>query len=75
MIEIKKIFENIGRSDIDENMQNLVQNGIIDSLDVLNLVNEIEKYYEKELDSDFIEVNNFENFESIEKMIKKAFKL
>ncbi|HEB9334275.1 TPA: acyl carrier protein [Campylobacter coli] len=75
MIEIKKLFENIGRSDIDENMQNLVQNGIIDSLDVLNLVNEIEKYYEKELDSDFIEVNNFENFESIEKMIKKAFKL
>ncbi len=75
MIEIKKLFENIGRSDIDENMQNLVQNGIIDSLDVLNLVNEIEKYYKKELDSDFIEVSNFENFESIEKMIKKAFKL
>ncbi|EOI6144713.1 acyl carrier protein [Campylobacter coli] len=75
MTEVKKMFENIGRSDIDENMQNLVQNGIIDSLDILNLINEIEKFYEKELDSDFIEVNNFENFENIEKMIKKAFEL
>lgn len=75
MIEVKKLFESIGRSDIDENTQNLVQDGIIDSLDILNLINEIEKFYEKELDSDFIEVSNFENFESIEKMIKKAFKL
>ncbi len=75
MTEIKKLFENIGRSDIDENMQNLVKDGIIDSLDILNLINEIEKFYEKELDSDFIEVNNFENFENIEKMIKKAFEL
>lgn len=67
MTEVKKLFENIGRSDIDENMQNLVQDGIIDSLDILNLVNEIEKCYEKELDSDFIEPSNFENFESIKK--------
>ncbi|HEB7537117.1 TPA: acyl carrier protein [Campylobacter coli] len=75
MIEVKKLFENIGRNDIDENMQNLIEDGIIDSLDILNLVNEIEKCYEKELDFDFMEASNFENFESIREMIKKAFEL
>ncbi|PCM56049.1 acyl carrier protein, partial [Campylobacter sp. BCW_8712] len=51
MQEIKQFFINIGKGDIDENEQNLVSNDIIDSLDILNLVNEIEKYYDKELDS------------------------
>ncbi|EAL7805671.1 acyl carrier protein [Campylobacter jejuni] len=75
MQEIKQFFINIGKGDIDENEQNLVSNDIIDSLDILNLVNEIEKYYDKELDSSLIQPKNFESFESIKEMIKKALSL
>ncbi|EMG6303835.1 TPA: acyl carrier protein [Campylobacter coli] len=73
MQEIKQFFINIGKYDIDENEQRLVSDNIIDSLDILNLVNEIEKYYNKDLDSDFMNPENFENFENIKKMLKKAF--
>ncbi|HDZ4292592.1 acyl carrier protein [Campylobacter jejuni] len=75
MQEIKQFFINIGKGDIDENEQNLVSNDIIDSLDILNLVNEIEKYYDKELDSSLIQPKNFESFGSIKEMIKKALSL
>ncbi|BEJ61502.1 acyl carrier protein [Campylobacter jejuni] len=75
MQEIKQFFINIGKGDIDENEQNLVSNDIIDSLDILNLVNEIEKYYDKELDSSLIQPKNFESFENIKEMIKKALSL
>ncbi|OOX99791.1 acyl carrier protein [Campylobacter coli] len=73
MEEIKQFFINIGKYGIDENEQRLVSDNIIDSLDILNLVNEIEKYYNKDLDSDFMNPENFENFENIKKMLKKAF--
>ncbi|HEG2600173.1 TPA: acyl carrier protein [Campylobacter jejuni] len=69
MQEIKQFFINIGKGDIDENEQNLVSNDIIDSLDILNLVNEIEKYYDKELDSSLIQPKNFESFRNIQKII------
>ncbi|HID0753327.1 TPA: acyl carrier protein [Campylobacter jejuni] len=75
MQEIKQFFINIGKGDIDENEQNLVSNDIIDSLDILNLVNEIEKYYDKELDSSLMQPKNFESFENIKEMIKKALSL
>ncbi|HEF3760202.1 acyl carrier protein [Campylobacter jejuni] len=75
MQEIKQFFINIGKGDIDENEQNLVSNNIIDSLDILNLVNEIENKYKQNLDFDFIEPENFENFKNIKKMIKKAFSI
>ncbi len=75
MKEIKQFFENIGKSNIDENSKNLVSSGLIDSLDIMKLITEIENFYKQELDFDYIEENNFESFENIEKMIKKAFNL
>ncbi|MBZ7965054.1 acyl carrier protein [Campylobacter sp. 2457A] len=74
MEEIKQFFINIGRADIDENMQNLVSDNIIDSLDVMNLINEIEKYYNKTLDSDFMRPMYFESFSSIKQMLELAMK-
>ncbi|MGH2306128.1 hypothetical protein [Campylobacter taeniopygiae] len=44
-------------------------------MDVMNLINEIEKYYNKTLDSDFMRPIYFESFESIRQMINKAFDL
>ncbi|EGH6347058.1 acyl carrier protein, partial [Campylobacter coli] len=62
------------RTDIDENMDNLVSEDIIDSIDIMALVAEIEKLYKKPLKTEFIKPENFENFENIKKMINVAIK-
>ena len=41
MQTIKQLFINIGRTDINESMQNLVSDDIIDSIDIMALVAEI----------------------------------
>ncbi|EAK6249817.1 TPA: acyl carrier protein [Campylobacter jejuni] len=75
MEEIKQFFKEIGKENIDENSKNLVTNGLIDSLDIMKLVTQIEDFYDQELDMDFIMPENFEDFKTIETMIKKAFNL
>lgn len=71
---VKQFFINIERTDIDESMQNLVSEDIIDSIDIMALVAEIEKYYKKPLKAEFITPENFESFENIQKMLKLAMK-
>ncbi|HEB9285741.1 TPA: acyl carrier protein [Campylobacter coli] len=73
MQQIKQFFININRTDINENMENLLSEDIIDSMDIMSLVAEIEKYYKKPLKAEFITPENFENFENIKKMIKSAY--
>ncbi|OEW91551.1 phosphopantetheine-binding protein [Campylobacter jejuni] len=75
MEEIKQFFKEIGKENIDEDSKNLVTNGLIDSLDIMKLVTQIEDFYDQELDMDFIMPENFEDFKTIETMIKKAFNL
>lgn len=72
MQEIKQFFISIDRADIDESMKNLVNEDLIDSIDIMALVAEIEKFYKKPLKAEFITPENFESFESIKKMIKDA---
>ncbi|MBZ7935009.1 acyl carrier protein [Campylobacter sp. LH-2024] len=74
MEEIKQFFKEIGREDIDEFDVDLFSSGRIDSLDVMNLINKIEKYYNKTLDSDFMRPIHFESFENIQKMLELAMK-
>ncbi|MBZ7930600.1 acyl carrier protein [Campylobacter sp. LH-2024] len=71
---VKQFFINIERTDIDESMQNLVSEDIIDSIDIMALVAEIEKYYKKPLKAEFITPENFESFENIQKMLELAMK-
>ncbi|EAJ8122802.1 acyl carrier protein [Campylobacter jejuni] len=73
MQEIKQFFINIDRADIDESMQNLVSEDIIDSIDIMALVAEIEKFYKKPLKAEFITPENFESFQAIKNMIEQAF--
>ncbi|EOI0503071.1 acyl carrier protein [Campylobacter coli] len=71
---IKQFFINIDRSDIDENMENLLSEDIIDSMDIMSLVAEIEKYYKKPLKAEFIKAENFESFQTIKNMLEQAMK-
>lgn len=72
MNEISELFAKIGRDDIDPQASGLLKNGIIDSIDIMALVTQIEKTYKKTLDAKFLEVKNFESFESIKAMIQEA---
>ena len=72
MKEIKQFFEKIGRSDIDETMDNLVEDGIIDSIEIMNLMQEIETHYGVFIDFDYITPENLRNFQSISAMIESV---
>ncbi|TXE85661.1 acyl carrier protein [Campylobacter volucris] len=72
MEDLKQIFKNINKEYINENMDNLIDNGDLDSMDIMILIAEIEKFYKKPLKSDFIKMENFKNFQSIKKMIKEG---
>ncbi|MBK1973812.1 acyl carrier protein [Campylobacter sp. TTU-622] len=74
MQTIKQFFLNIERTDIDENTENLISDDLIDSIDIMALVAEIEKYYGKPLDASFIKPENFENFKTIKDMLEIAMK-
>lgn len=72
MKEIKQFFEKIGRSDIDETMDNLVEDGIIDSIEIMSLMQEIETHYGVFIDFDYITPENLRNFQSISAMIESV---
>ncbi|MBZ7936636.1 acyl carrier protein [Campylobacter sp. B0100352/1] len=74
MQNVKQFFINIERTDIDESMTNLVSEDFIDSIDIMALVAEIEKYYKKPLKAEFITPENFESFENIKQMLELAMK-
>ncbi|TXE82857.1 acyl carrier protein [Campylobacter peloridis] len=74
MQKIQEFFLNIERADIDENSTNLISEDLIDSIDIMALVAEIEKYYKKPLNAEFISPENFEDFQSIKNMLEKAYK-
>ncbi|MCR6571512.1 acyl carrier protein [Campylobacter insulaenigrae] len=71
--DVQQFFLNIERADVDENTQNLVSEDIIDSIDIMALVAEIEKFCGAPLKAEFINPENFENFENIKNMLLKAY--
>ncbi len=74
MKEVKQFFINIGKDHISEFDIDLFSSGKIDSLDIMNLVGEIEKFYQIVLDFDNLIPENFESFDSIKKLIDKGLK-
>ncbi len=69
---IQSIFNNIERADVDENMENLIEDDVIDSMDMMKLIIEIEKTFNKPLNSKYITPDNFKNFQSIKNMLQEA---
>ncbi|WP_291953156.1 phosphopantetheine-binding protein [Campylobacter sp.] len=71
--DVQQFFLNIERADVDENTQNLVSEDIIDSIDIMALVAEIEKFFGAPLKAEYINPENFENLENIKNMLMKAY--
>ncbi|TKX32204.1 acyl carrier protein [Campylobacter aviculae] len=74
MEEIRAIFKQIGKDEIDEFYEDLVFGGFIDSLDIINLVNAIENKFEIEIDLEDITPENFYSFQTIRELICKSQK-
>ncbi|EFK9758391.1 acyl carrier protein [Campylobacter coli] len=53
-------------------MDNLVEDGIIDSMEIMNLMQEIETHYGVFIDFDYITPENLRNFQSISAMIESV---
>ncbi|EAK5890358.1 acyl carrier protein [Campylobacter lari] len=69
---IQNMFNAINRNDINKNSRNLVDDDIIDSIDMMKLILEIEKFIGKNLDAKYITPDNFEDFSTIKKMLEDA---
>lgn len=67
---IQNMFNAINRSDINESSCNLVDDDIIDSMDMMKLILEIEKFIGKNLDAKYITPDNFEDFSAIKNMLE-----
>ncbi|MCV3392918.1 acyl carrier protein [Campylobacter sp. IFREMER_LSEM_CL2101] len=69
---IQKMFDAINRNDINESSRNLVDDDIIDSMDMMKLILEIEKFIGKNLDAKYITPDNFEDFSAIKNMLEEV---
>ena len=70
MNEAKKLLTEISKGDISENEQNLLTGGIIDSLDVMELVELIAKQA-GEMNASDINSSDFESISAINSLINR----
>ena len=72
MENIKGILKEI-RPEINfYNSSHFIEDGLLDSLDIIQLVSELEKQMNITINGDDMEPNNFKNFGSILALIKKS---
>ncbi|WP_250277851.1 acyl carrier protein [[Clostridium] colinum] len=66
---VKKILEEIN-SDINENI-NLVEEGILDSFDIINIISTLEDEFNISVDAEDIVKENFESVEDIVNLVER----
>ncbi len=74
---MEKLLELLGRvvPDVDfKNNSSLVEEGLLDSIDIVSIISEIETVYGIEIDPDEIDPDNFQSASAILKMIEKVSK-
>lgn len=47
----------------------LIAKGLLDSIDIINIITELEKEFSVEIGMDYLEVDNFESIGAIQKML------
>ena len=60
------------RPDVDfVNEKKLIDDGILDSFDIISIVGELNDTYDIEIDADFLEADNFNTIEAMKELIEK----
>ncbi|WP_096019022.1 phosphopantetheine-binding protein [Campylobacter lanienae] len=73
MSEAKILLNEIGKGDISDENLNLLDNGLIDSIDIIALVAAMQARYNKDLDAKFLSAENFQSIAALDNMIKLAY--
>ena len=71
MKEIVDILKKVNEFVEWENEKGILTNGIVDSVELLEVVTELESTFQIEIDIDDISPENFDSIEAIAKMIEK----
>ena len=71
MTKIIDILKTIRPEANFENSQNFFEDDLIDSLDLIQAIDEIEKQFQISIDGQDISPENFESISSLENLIKK----
>ncbi len=71
MEQLLKILKSI-KNDVDfENEKELVDDGVLDSIEIVNIIAAIEEAYSFEIEPDDIDPDNFQSVEAMWEMIRK----
>ncbi|MBR6400409.1 MAG: acyl carrier protein [Firmicutes bacterium] len=68
---ILEILKNINPSVNFEQVQGILENGYIDSMDFMRFIAELGQHFGVDIDADEITSENFDTVETIEKMIER----
>ena len=71
MEELLKILSGICPKVDFVNEKKLIDNGVLDSFDIISIVNELNEHYDIEIDVDDLEPDNFNTVEAILELIEK----
>jgi acyl carrier protein len=71
MDKLKKILDDIFKNDNYENCEDFIGAGLLDSMDIVELVEHLEEAYDIEISGRDIVPDNFSNIASIENLIEK----
>ena len=71
MEELLKILSGICPKVDFVNEKKLINNGVLDSFDIISIVNELNEHYDIEIDVDDLEPDNFNTVEAMLELIEK----
>jgi acyl carrier protein len=71
MEELLKILSGICPKVDFVNEKKLIDNGVLDSFDIISIVNELNEHYDIEIDVDDLEPDNFNTVEAMLELIEK----
>ncbi|MBF7068296.1 acyl carrier protein [Campylobacter volucris] len=69
---VEFFLKNIGKN-IDQQSINLLEKGIIDSIDIMNFIFEVETYFKRPFDMTLVNKENFYSIDTITNTLKKNY--
>lgn len=72
--KIREVLEDINEGIISYDGDSMLEDGIIDSFDVIEIMSRLEEIFDVEIDAEYAVSENFSNADSVINMMKKVLK-